>query len=567
MPDQTFIRRAALAVALLLPAGAMAQDAGAYLAAKVAAQEGDHLSAADWFTRAIAADGSNPALLESAVIAHIAAGRFDEATAVAQTMGSLNLNSPTMYVALVEAQVKAGDWDAVIGTHAELDSIGAVMQQLVNAWAELGRGNADAAMDRFTTVAAAQGLEAFGLYHKALAMAMVGDLEGAEEILADPDHAVANTRRGIIARAQLLSQLERGDEARTLLEQAFPETDPARRMLTAAMDSGEKLPWDIVRTAQDGVAEVFYTLASALSSEAGDTFTLVYARVATALRPDHAEAQILVGDLLGGQGQTDMAIAAYDAVPEADPLREAAEIAKADALFAGDRGPEAVATLEALTKARPGALGVQVAYADALRQTEDFAAALPAYDHALQMIGSPSAQYWPVLFSRGMVNERLGHDEAAEADMRAALDLAPNQPDVLNYLGYSLVEQGRKLDEALDMIKRAVEARPNSGAIQDSLAWAFFRLGRFEDAVAPMEKAALLEPVDPILTDHLADIYWAVGRRDEARFQWRRALSFDPEPAEVERINRKLEVGLDQVLIDEGQRDFAQKLAQAHDNR
>lgn len=566
MPDQTFFRHAALALALCLPAAATAQDAGAYLAAKIAAEDGDHRAAADWFTRAVAADDISPTLLESAVIAHIAAGDLEQATAVAQTMGSAGLFSPTMYVALIDSLTKAGDWDGVVSTKAELDSIGAVMQDLVIGWAELGRGNADAAMKRFDRVAQAQGLQAFGLYHKALAMAMVGDLEGAQAILADPEHPVAATRRGTLAQVQILSQLDRPQDALALLEQSFGETDPARRMMTTALNSGEALPWDIVRTPQEGVAEVFYTLASALSAEAGDTFTLVYARLATDLRPDHAEAQILVGDLLGGQGQTDMAAAAYDSVPDTDPLREAAEIGKADAQFAAGRGADAVETLKALAASRPDSLGPQVAVADALRRTEDYPAALPAYDRALQMIGSPSAQYWPVLFSRGMTNERLGHHEAAEADMRAALDLAPDQPEVLNYLGYSLVEQGRKLDEALGMIERAVEALPESGAIQDSLGWALFSLGRFDEAVAPMETAAVLEPTDPILSDHLADVYWAVGRRTEARFQWQRALVFNPEPAEAERIARKLDVGLDQVLIDEGRGDFATKLAEAHDN-
>ena len=567
MPDTSRSRLAALALALCLPASAMAQDAGAYLAARVAAEGGDHSSAAAWYSRATAADASNPALLEGALIAHVAAGPFDQASAVAQTMGSLNLHSPTMYVALVDKLAKAGDWDGIAALDTDLEAVGAVMQQLVTGWAELGRGHADAAMAAFDKVAQSQGLQAFGLYHKALALAMVGDLEGAEAILADPDHPVAVTRRGTLARVQLLSQLDRKDEARELLAQTFAESDPARRMLTAALDAGETLPWDIVRNPQDGMAEVFYTLASALSEEAGDTFTLVYARMATDLRPDHAEAQILVGDLLGGQGQTAMAIAAYGAVPDTDPLREAANISKADALFSNDQDAEAVATLKALAEERPDALGVQVALADALRQTEDFTAALPQYDKALQMIGSPSKQYWPVLFSRGITNDRLGRKEEAEADMRAALELVPDQPDVLNYLGYSLVEQHRKLDEALDMIERAVAAMPESGAIQDSLAWAFFRLGRFDEAVGPMETAVLLEPADPILTDHLGDIYWAVGRQDEARFQWRRALVFEPEPAEVERINRKLEKGLTQVLTDEGQTDFAATLTKAgHDD-
>ncbi|WP_128253243.1 tetratricopeptide repeat protein [Falsirhodobacter deserti] len=568
MPDQSLFRHAALALALILPAGAMAQDPGAYLAAKIAAEEGDHSTAAAWFDRALKADAGDARLLESTVIAHIASGKLDRAGAVAQTMGSLGLNSPTMYIALVDQLVKAGDWAGVIALQPDLDAVGSVMKQLVDAWAELGRGNADAAMAGFDRVAQAQGLQAFGLYHKALALALAGDLEGADAILADPDHAVANTRRGILARVQVLSQLDRADEARVVLEDSFAESDPARRMLVAALENGETLDWDIARNAQDGIAEVLYTLGSALAAEAGDTFTLIYARVATDLRPDHAEAQILVGDLLAGQGQTADALAAYDAVPDTDPLHEAAQISRADALFADDRGDEAVATLRALAEARPDALGVKVALADALRRTGDYTGSIAIYDEALGMIGSPSAQYWPVLFSRGMSHERLGQNEEAEADMRAALDLAPDQPEVLNYLGYSLVEQGRKLDEALDMIERAVAAHPDSGAIQDSLAWALFRLGRFEEAVEPMETAVLLEPADPILTDHLADIYWAVGRREEARFQWRRALIFNPEPDEVERIERKLEQGLDSVLIEEGHDDLAEKIAgQADDAR
>jgi len=133
---------------------------------------------------------------------------------------------------------------------------------------------------------------------------------------------------------------------------------------------------------------------------------------------------------------------------------------------------------------------------------------------------------------------------------------------VLNYLGYSLVEKQEKLEEALEMIERAVEARPDSGYIVDSLGWALYRLGRYEEAVGHMERAAELLPVDPIVNDHLGDVYWAVGRRTEARFQWNRALSFDPEPEEAERIRRKLEVGLDAVLAEEG----AEPLAVAGDD-
>ncbi|QUS35889.1 tetratricopeptide repeat protein [Falsirhodobacter algicola] len=561
MPKMFSMCRSALIGGLVWPLAGLAQDPGAYLAARVAAEDGNHPAAAVWFERALQADANNPDLLEGAIIGNIAAGNFDKAEAAAQTMGALGLNGQPMYVALLVAQVKAGDWDAVSKAGVDLPSVGALLQQLVLSWAELGRGNAQGALEGFGTVARTQGLEAFGRYHMALARAAVGDMEGAEAIFADTDHPLALTRRGVLAHVEILSQLDRKDEALALLRQSFAPTDPTVTTLSAALEAGETLPWDIARNPQDGVAEVFYTIAAALQGEAGDTFTLLYGRVATELRPDHAEAQMLVGGLLSQQGQPDLALAALDAVPETDPLWEAARIARGDALFAADRDEEAVAVLADLAKARPDALGPQVAYADALRRTEDYDAALPAYDRAIAIIGVPAAEYWPVLFSRGMVHERLGQDEEAERDMRGALELQPGQPDVLNYLGYSLVEQGRELDEALGMIRDAVEARPDSAAIQDSLAWALFRLGRFDEAVAPIETAILAEPTDPILTDHLGDIYWAVGRRSEARFQWRRALTFNPEPGEVERIQSKLENGLDHVLIEEGEDDFAALLA------
>ncbi|WP_045387607.1 tetratricopeptide repeat protein [Falsirhodobacter sp. alg1] len=566
MRDQMIFRPALLALALCLPSATMAQDAGAYLAAQNAASSSDHRAATYWLDRALQADSGNPDLLEGSVVANIASNNFPAAIAVAQTMGSSGLQSPAMYIALLDQQAKAKDWAAILDWKMDQQPIGALLENLVKSWALLGQGKPAAAMKRFDAIAATQGLESFGLYHKALALASVGDMEGAEAIFSDADHPLALTRRGVLAHIQILSQLDRNEDAIDLATEAFLPSDPTYKAVTAELRAGETLDWTVARNASDGVSEVFYTLASALQGEAGDTFTLLYARVATDLRPDQAEAQILVGELLDQQGQTELAIDAYDQVSPDDMLHEAAEVARADALFGNGQQDEALAVLATLIDERPDALGPQVGYADALRRMENYKDALPAYDRALRTIGRPSAQYWPVLFSRGIVHERLGQYTESEADMRAALELQPDQPDVLNYLGYALVEQGRKLDEALDMIQRAVEAEPDSGAIQDSLGWALFQLGRFDEAVEPMVQAVALEPSDPIITDHLADVYWAVGRRAEARFQWRRALSFDPTEAEAERIHKKLELGLEQVLTDEGKTDLATKITDAHDN-
>jgi len=180
-----------------------------------------------------------------------------------------------------------------------------------------------------------------------------------------------------------------------------------------------------------------------------------------------------------------------------------------------------------------------------------------AYDRALGAFERPDPAQWFLYYARGISKERLDDWPAAEADFREALELNPDQPQVLNYLGYSLVEHQQNLDEALAMIERAVAAQPQAGYIVDSLGWALYRLGRYDEAVGHMERAAELMAVDPVVNDHLGDVYWAVGRHTEARFQWQRALSFvDWEEASEEldpdRIRRKLEVGLDQVLSEEG---------------
>ena len=173
------------------------------------------------------------------------------------------------------------------------------------------------------------------------------------------------------------------------------------------------------------------------------------------------------------------------------------------------------------------------------------------------MIPEGSRGRWFVLYARAIAHERLDNWEKAEADFRAALELNPEHPQVLNYLGYSMVEKQINLAEALDMIERAVAARPDSGFIVDSLGWILYRLGRYGEAVAHMERAVELMAVDPVVNDHLGDVYWAVGRKREAEFQWNRALSFvdltevDGE-ADPDRMRRKLEVGLDAVLLEEG---------------
>ena len=267
---------------------------------------------------------------------------------------------------------------------------------------------------------------------------------------------------------------------------------------------------------------------------------------------------LLAASNLEAQGQHDMAIAAYQLIKPGTPAYVAASLGRVDALIADDRSDAAIEALEQLAQSQPDLIEVWVSLGDTLRQNERFVDAIAAYDSAVALIDKPLPDHWVVFYARGICHERQKTWDKAEADFRKALELSPDQPQVLNYLGYSYLEKNTNLDEAMSMIERAAKARPEEGAIIDSLGWALYRLGRYPEAEVQMERAIQLMPVDPVVNDHLGDVYWAVGRRREAEFQWKRALSFKPETEdEAARIRRKLDVGLDTVLQEEGAEPLA----------
>jgi tetratricopeptide (TPR) repeat protein len=545
---------ASVAVIASLAAPVLAdENPGAYLAARSAAFDRNYAEAAVWFALALEDDPGNLGLLEGVVQSQIGLGDFAAAAVTGQQLIDAGQPGQGAPIAVTVAQAAAQDFDGILGGNAGA-GVSALYDQLTKSWAQVGKGRMTEALAGFDTLAKTPGLEAFGLYHKALALASVGDYEGADDILSGRSNGPINVmRRGVIARVQILSQLEKNADALTLLDQAFGTApDPALDGLRARLKAGEPIPYDVTRNATDGIAEVMYTIATALNAEADDTFTLIYARAAAYLRPDNTEAVLLSGGLLDQLGQYDLAASTYASVPATDPAFYVAEMGRAETLRKAGRAEAALEVLQALARSHPDLVAVQISLADELRRDEQFAAAVDSYTAAIALIPTLGPEHWAILYSRGVSYERVQNWPAAEQDLRKALALNPDQPQVLNYLGYSFVDRGENLDEALGMIERAVAKEPQAGYIIDSLAWAYFRLGRYADAVVPMEKASLLEPVDPVVTDHLGDVYWAVGRKLEAQFQWRRALSFSPAEADATRIRRKLDVGLDVVRDEEG---------------
>ncbi len=210
--------------------------------------------------------------------------------------------------------------------------------------------------------------------------------------------------------------------------------------------------------------------------------------------------------------------------------------------------PEAKKHLQELIDTDTSDLRSYLALGSVLSDAKDYKAMAALYDKAADVIGAvPQRNHWSIFFQRAIAHERLKEWDKAEPNFRKALELNPDQPQVLNYLGYSWVDMNRNLDEGLDMIRKAVSLKPDDGYIVDSLGWAYFRLGRFDDAVAELERAAELKAGDPTINDHLGDAYWRVGRKLEATFQWNRALGLNPEEAEIPKIKLKVENGLPEL--------------------
>ncbi|MFW5654503.1 MAG: tetratricopeptide repeat protein [Roseicyclus sp.] len=551
---------AAAALFALVSSGApaAAQDlpglAGPYLAARLAILSGDHEEAAAYFDRALRVDPGNPVLIGNALFSNAALGRWDVAADIAADLPPGAEGRELAGLVTFVEMVRAGDLDGAAAALEAGRGAGPFVDDLARGWFAFGSGNMDGAVAIFEELSAASNLSDLALMHLAFVRAAAGDFEAAEEILSGERGArVSQTERVVRMRAEILVQLGRRGDALDLLDGYTSQVpDPALLALQARIGAGAEGPYSFVTTAQEGIAEVFFTVAQALGTESNSNLPLLYARAAHGISPANTDALILAAQLLFSEEKFDLAADALALVPEGDDQHVEAMMARAEALERLERVDEAIAILADLAAANPELASVHGALGDTYRRAERCEEAIGSYTTALDLVDTTQERYWFMYYTRAICYHLTDDWPPAEEDFRRALELNPDQPQVLNYLGYSLVEQRRNLDEALDMIERAVAARPDSGYIVDSLAWVYYRLGRFEDAVEPMERAAELLPTDPIINDHLGDVYWMVGRKREARFQWERALSLDPAEEDLARIRQKLEIGLDRVLEQEG---------------
>lgn len=531
--------------------------AGSYLAATQADYNNDYVAAALYYGRALADDPENLSLLQSTLLAYLGEGDMKQALSIAGRMQKLNSKSQLAQLLVLADDIRKGDFAAANGIFKGGAQFSPLLDGLVEGWVDVGMGRMTDALAQFDLTAKNPAMKVFSQYHKALALALAGDFEAAETIFKGKNGLPIRVGRdSLIAQIEILSQLDRRDQALAVIKAAMNDSgDPELTALKARLLKGETLPFNIVANAKDGVSQVFVTLASVLTGQSNDRFGLIYGRIAEFLRPNSAAAILVVADLLDGQDQYKLAIKEFDKVPATSPSYYQAEIGRASALDASGKPDAGIRVLQKLAKTYTEIPTIFTALGDALRGQSRFAAATIAYDRAIKLLPEAKPSQWFLYYARGITYEREGNWKKAEADLRFALKLSPNQPLVLNYLGYGMVEKGINVKEAEKMIETAAKQKPNDGYITDSLGWVFYTLGKYKQAVPPLERAVQLMPVDPIINDHLGDAYWMVGRKLEARFQWTRALSFNPDKKEAARIRQKLKLGLNEVRTREAKTD------------
>ncbi|MGH6923641.1 MAG: tetratricopeptide repeat protein [Propylenella sp.] len=522
--------------------------AGAYLAARTADVEKDVESAARFYRQALKIDPENLYLLERSVVLSAAAGDLDEAIAFAERLKQASPDSHVARLVTGVEQIRAGKNAEAVesvgqkGGGVLADLTGA----LLTAWAAFGAGEAEKALGDLSGLAGEAWYEPYKLLHTGYIALAAGRTDEALKALEAAVKQDGNAVRITEAYARALDAAGRTDEAVKTLEdymQRFPDDVLARAALASVR--GGKGAEEAVRTAVEGAAEALAGVGAAVGQEGGTEVAYLYLRLALHLDPNIAggRAALALGSLFDANNQGEAAIAAYESIAPDAPFRSLGKLSAALALDRMEKTEDAERAFKAAIAGDPDDIQRYVSYGNMLRGHERFAEAADVYTEAIARVPEPGAADWSLFYYRGVAYERTKAWEKAEADFRRGLELSPDQPLVLNYLGYSLVDMGRNLEEAMEMIRKAVELRPNDGYIVDSLGWAHYRLGDYEDAVKELERAVSLRAEDPVINDHLGDAYWKTGRALEAQFQWRHARDFGAEAEALDIVLKKIAEG------------------------
>ncbi|WP_352652585.1 tetratricopeptide repeat protein [Mesorhizobium sp. M0659] len=527
---------------------------GAYLAARIAEGDNDLDNAIAYYKQALAFNPGDTSLQQSLMLSLIAQGRFEESLVYADKLKAVPDVERFSRLALAVDSFHKKDFTKAqywlkLSLESDLDRL---ISGVMSGWAQEGAGDPTGAM---ASIDKLQGPDWFGVFksfHRALIADAAGLSDKADALYdatltdvtaggAAPETWMRNAQ----AYASFLARKGNKNKALYVLDkaEAFAPGKLDIQALRDRISKGDKIE-PFVASPSEGAAEILLDLAIALNRGGGEPFVRLYLQYALALKPDSDAALVQLAAVAEQLKDGEGAIALYSRIPASSPLKELSDLQLGLNLADLNRHDEAIAHLKAFVEAHPDDMRAYLALGGVYASKEDFRSAATLYDKAVAVLKTPTNANWNIYYQRGIAYERLKEWPKAEPNFLKALELFPDQPQVLNYLGYSWVDMNMNLKEGLAMIQKAVDLRPSDGYIVDSLGWAYFRMGRFEDAVREMERAVSLKPEDPVLNDHLGDAYWRVGRKLEATFQWNQARDLKPDPDVLAILQQKLMKGL-----------------------
>ncbi|MCW9032949.1 MAG: tetratricopeptide repeat protein [Alphaproteobacteria bacterium] len=521
---------------------------GDFLAGRHAESVHDAPVAARYFGQAYRKAPDNPELLKRSFLFSAMEGKMEEASKLALKVLENTDSEPVATLVLMTGDVVKGDFAAA---EKRLDllpktGVSTFMRPLLKAWALAGAGKTAEALKELSRLSGEGGYDSLHDMHAALINEAGGKDKEAEAYYLK----AVNSAAGLTLRVtELLGALyERQGQPEKALEvygkyqTAHPGSLLIDPIITRAGNKKSAAPDSI--SPKDGISEALFGIASSMRQQNAQDSALIFTRLALRLKPNFPIAQILLADIHEAQARPDDANKAYMKIDKASPFNWTARLRIATNYNTLGKLDEAVSLLKKMAAERPDLYTPLVELGNLLRSHSRFKEAVKAYDQALKRVGKIEPHHWSLLYSRGIALERSKQWDKAEADFLKALEFEPDQPFVLNYLGYSWVEKGLHINKAQKMIEKAVKLRPRDGYIVDSLGWVQYRLGNYLPAVKNLERAIELRPEDPTINDHLGDAYWRIGRKLEAGFQWRRALSLKPEEDLAEIIQDKIDNGL-----------------------
>lgn len=521
---------------------------GSYLAARHASVERDAASAAAFYRSALRSDPKNNELLDRAFISSVADGDIDEAVKLAERVLAVDKSSRIARLVVGVQDIKQKKYAAAQSNinQSVRGPITDLVATLLSAWAAAGAGDAKTAVANIDKLTGPEWYPLFKDLHAGMILELAGKEKEAGTRFERAYKLDDSMLRITEAYAHWLSRNKDAASA-TAIYEAFDKKLARHPLVQEGLrdtKAGKKLP-SLVDSAQAGAAEALYGIGATLSRRGGEDLALVYLQLALHLQPNHPLALLSLADLYETVKKPQMAIKVYERVPASSPLKRNAQIQLATDLDSADRSDDAIKILKDVIGQDPKDLEAIMALGNIERGRKKFADCAKTYSLGVDSLPANNEKANSVYYYyRGICLERSKQWPKAEADMRKALELQADQPHVLNYLGYSWIDQGTNLDEGMKMIKRAVEQRPDDGYIVDSLGWAYYRIGNYDDAVKNLERAIDLKPEDPTINDHLGDAYWRIGRKLEAKFQWAHARDLKPEAEELPKIEAKIQNGL-----------------------